>query len=135
MLEEDNIFGIIKIKRKGIVKKIFLLLLAALSFYGCIALVDERGEERKVKSFIMPKREVLDTLDKIDNIAVVSAVGAGMAGTPGVAGRIFSALGREKINVIMISQSCSEFNVSFAVKREEGKKAVMVIHDEFKLAK
>lgn len=72
-------------------------------------------------------------IDKIDDVAVVSAVGAGMAGTPGVAGRIFSALGKKGINVIMISQSCSEYNVSFAVKRDEGREAVRVIHDEFKL--
>lgn len=72
-------------------------------------------------------------VSKIENISIVSAVGAGMAGTPGVAGRIFSALGRNKINVIMISQSCSEYNISFAVGSEDGIKAVRVIHDEFKL--
>ncbi|MFN3383771.1 MAG: aspartate kinase [Archaeoglobaceae archaeon] len=73
-------------------------------------------------------------VSKIENVAVVSAVGAGMAGTPGVAGKIFSALGRNGINVIMISQSCSEYNVSFAVKSEDGINAVRVVHDEFGLS-
>ncbi|MEM3796559.1 MAG: ACT domain-containing protein, partial [Archaeoglobaceae archaeon] len=72
-------------------------------------------------------------VSRIENVAVVSAVGAGMAGTPGVAGKIFSALGRNGINVIMISQSCSEYNVSFAVKSEDGINAVRVVHDEFGL--
>ncbi|WP_290598113.1 MULTISPECIES: aspartate kinase [unclassified Archaeoglobus] len=72
-------------------------------------------------------------VDKLLDIAVISAVGSGMAGTPGVAGKIFSALGRNKINVIMISQSCSEFNVSFVVDNKDGVSAVRVVHDEFKL--
>ena len=85
--------------------------------------------------------KAMEALKKIENgsikvegirdVAVVSAVGAGMAGTPGVAGRIFSTLGRNKINVRMISQSCSEYNISFAVSKNEGKKAVKVLHDEF----
>ncbi|WP_456478013.1 aspartate kinase [Geoglobus ahangari] len=74
-------------------------------------------------------------VSKMEDIAVISAVGAGMAGTPGVAGRIFSALGRNRINVVMISQSCSEYNVSFVVKRDEGRKAVRVLHEEFELGK
>ncbi|WP_202319510.1 aspartate kinase [Archaeoglobus neptunius] len=72
-------------------------------------------------------------VDRITDVAVVSAVGSGMAGTPGVAGKIFSALGRNRINVIMISQSCSEYNVSFAVDSSEGVNAVRVVHDEFEL--
>ncbi len=74
-------------------------------------------------------------VSKLDDVAVVSAVGAGMAGTPGVAGRIFSALGKAGINIIMISQSCSEYNISFAVSREDGRKAVKILHDEFCLEK
>lgn len=72
-------------------------------------------------------------IDMMSDVAVISAVGAGMAGTPGVAGRIFSALGRNKINVVMISQSCSEYNVSFAVDSKDGVNAVRVVHDEFGL--
>ena len=70
-------------------------------------------------------------VEGIRDVAVISAVGAGMAGTPGVAGRIFSTLGRNRINVRMISQSCSEYNISFAVSKNEGRRAVKVLHDEF----
>ncbi len=72
-------------------------------------------------------------INGIRDLAVISAVGAGMAGTPGVAGRIFSTLGKNGINVVMISQSCSEYNVSFAVNNKDGKKAVKLLHDEFNL--
>ncbi len=72
-------------------------------------------------------------IEKVPYIAVISAVGSGMAGTPGVAGKIFSALGKNGINVIMISQSCSEYNVSFVVDGSDGVNAVKVVHDEFGL--
>lgn len=115
--------------------KVNVIMVAQSSSELNLSIVVEKSDLPKALETLRDLSNDNVKIDKIDNIAVVSAVGAGMAGTPGVAGRIFSALGREKINVIMISQSCSEFNVSFAVRREEGKKAVMVIHDEFKLAK
>ncbi|MEM4155447.1 MAG: aspartate kinase [Archaeoglobaceae archaeon] len=94
--------------------------------------VDKKDVEKAYKALKVIENGVTK-VSKIDNVAIVSAVGAGMAGTPGVAGRIFSALGKNKINVVMISQSCSEYNVSFAVKSEDGINAVKVIHDEFGL--
>jgi aspartate kinase len=94
--------------------------------------VDERDANKAFKALKRFENGVIN-VSKMDDVAVVSAVGAGMAGTPGVAGKIFSALGRNKINVIMISQSCSEYNVSFAVAKKDGVNAVRVIHDEFDL--
>jgi aspartate kinase len=94
--------------------------------------VDESDLERAMRALKRLENGTIN-VTKIEDIAVVSAVGAGMAGTPGVAGRIFSALGKGGVNVIMISQSCSEYNVSFAVSKKEGRKAVKVLHDEFKL--
>ncbi len=124
-----------KVFRRLANAKVNVIMVAQSSSELNLSIVVEKSDLPKALETLRDLGNDNVKIDKIDNIAVVSAVGAGMAGTPGVAGRIFSALGREKINVIMISQSCSEFNVSFAVKREEGKKAVMVIHDEFKLAK
>jgi len=69
------------------------------------------------------------------DISVVAVVGAGMAGTPGVAGRVFNALGRAGVNVIMISQGSSQHNISFAVKADMDKKALHILHREFQLDK
>ncbi len=68
------------------------------------------------------------------NVVAVAVVGVGMAGSPGISGRIFTALGREGINLMMISQGSSEVNVSFVVKQADGQRAVRVLHDEFGLA-
>jgi aspartate kinase len=67
------------------------------------------------------------------NICVVAVVGAGMDGIPGVAGRIFGILGREKINVIMISQGSSQHNISFVINEKDAEKAVQHLNREFGL--
>jgi aspartate kinase len=67
-------------------------------------------------------------------VIAMAVVGSGMAGTPGISGRIFTALGRAGINVMMISQGSSEVNVSFVAKRENGPAALRVLHDEFRLS-
>ncbi len=66
-------------------------------------------------------------------IAIVAAVGEKMRGTPGIAGRTFSTLGRERINIIVIAQGSSEYNVSFVVEANAMCRAVAAIHREFNL--
>jgi aspartate kinase len=56
-----------------------------------------------------------------------------MKNVPGIAGRVFSRMGREKINVKMISQGVNENNISFIVDGKNGEKAVRALHDEFRL--
>ena len=68
------------------------------------------------------------------NIAIVAVVGENMRGTPGVAGRMFSALGRENVNIIAIAQGSSESNISFVVSEKDMKAALMAMHREFGLA-
>jgi aspartate kinase len=58
-----------------------------------------------------------------------------MKGTPGVAARVFNAVAKKGINVIMISQGSSEVNISFAVKEKDGEEAVRAIHEEFGLSR
>ena len=65
------------------------------------------------------------------NKAIVCIVGEGMKHTPGIAGRTFTALGKNKVNIEMISQGASEINISFIVNNEEADKAVQVLHKEY----
>ena len=66
-----------------------------------------------------------------EKVSKVSIVGVGMITTPGVTFRMFSALARKKINIIVISTS--EIKISVLVDRKNLKKAVDVLHKEFKL--
>jgi aspartate kinase len=66
------------------------------------------------------------------DICKVSLVGIGMVSQPGTAAKMFDALAKEKINIQMISTS--EIKVSCVVKKEQGKKAVQILHRAFNLA-
>ena len=66
-------------------------------------------------------------------IAIVAVVGENMRGTVGMAGRTFSTLGREGVNIIAIAQGSSESNISFVVEQKDMKKAVLALHREFGL--
>jgi aspartokinase/homoserine dehydrogenase 1 len=67
------------------------------------------------------------------NVAVVAAVGENMCGTPGIAGRVFSTMGNEGINMIAIAQGSSEYNISFLVESGAMEKAVKALHRVFAL--
>ena len=69
------------------------------------------------------------------NVAVVAAVGENMCGTPGIAGRVFSTLGNEGINMIAIAQGSSEYNISFLVEAFAMEKAVKALHRAFGLGR
>jgi aspartate kinase len=66
---------------------------------------------------------------------IIAVVGSGMKGTPGVAARIFGAVARKRINVRVVAQGSSEYNVSFVVSEDQGPEAVRAIHEEFHLGK
>jgi aspartate kinase len=65
-------------------------------------------------------------------IAKVSVVGTGMVGSPGVAGRMFEALAGQGINIQMIATS--EIKISCVVPKDDGVKALQVVHAAFGLS-
>jgi len=81
------------------------------------------------------ERRDLDRVKAEDNTVVLAVVGSGMKGMPGVSGRLFGALGKEKINVIAIAQGSSEYNISIVIAQGDADSAVKAIHKEFELEK
>jgi aspartate kinase len=77
----------------------------------------------------------IDEITAAQQVAIVAAIGDRMRGTPGIAATVFSALGREGINVIAISQGSSERNISFVVTDRDAAAAVRAIHRAFHLEK
>ena len=68
-----------------------------------------------------------------ENIAKVSIVGAGMVSHSGVASKMFTALARENINILMVSTS--EIKISCVVEAKYGELAARVLHQAFSLEK
>ena len=66
-----------------------------------------------------------------EKVSKVSIVGVGMITTPGVTFRMFNALAKKNINILVISTS--EIKISVLVDQKNLKKAVDVLHKEFKL--
>ena len=64
-----------------------------------------------------------------DDIAKVSVVGVGMKSQAGVASRVFSALARSRINIMMISTS--EISISVVVRLADAESAARALHKEF----
>ena len=67
----------------------------------------------------------------IRDLTIVTVEGRGMQGVPGVAGRVFSAVGRSGVSVLMISQSSSEQSICFVVRSEDTPVVVDAIEREF----
>ena len=64
-------------------------------------------------------------------MALLNVEGSGMSGVPGVSSRLFTALRREGISVILISQASSEYSICLAVPQKEINAAVRTIRKEF----
>ena len=76
-------------------------------------------------------------VSKIDvetELAIVAIVGENMKHTTGVAGKLFSAMGKNGVNVIAIAQGASELNISWVVESRELRKALNVVHEAFFLS-
>lgn len=70
-------------------------------------------------------------ITSIDNIAVLSLEGSGMVGIPGFSKRLFDALSRSQINVILITQSSSEHSICVAVEDKYAETARAAVDSEF----
>ncbi|MDR0768115.1 MAG: aspartate kinase [Methanosarcinales archaeon] len=115
-------------------KKVGVRLISQGSESSISFIVNDADRAKTVKALKAELGESY-TVDYRADVSVVAVVGAGMAGTPGVAKRVFTALGKENISIIMISQGSSEYNISCVVSSAEVNKAVAALHAEFELDK
>ncbi|MGA1464295.1 MAG: bifunctional aspartate kinase/homoserine dehydrogenase I, partial [Balneolaceae bacterium] len=75
--------------------------------------------------------ERIDPIEKEEDVSIVAVVGDNMRQTPGIAARVFSALGRNGINIRAIAQGSSERNISFVLEQRQERKALNTLHDAF----
>jgi aspartokinase/homoserine dehydrogenase 1 len=67
----------------------------------------------------------------IHHVALVLVQGSGMVGVAGFSARVFGALARAGISVILITQSSSEYSICFAVLPSEARRAEAALEEEF----
>ena len=87
---------------------------------------------KKTERFIKENKNISYKKLSFDkNVSKVSIIGVGMITTPGITYRMFQALASKKINILVISTS--EIKISVLVSTNQAKKAIAVLHKEFKL--
>ena len=64
-------------------------------------------------------QKIVKSIIAIRNTALIDVSGGGMVGAPGTAAKIFDALAKKSVNIMMISQSPSESSISMVVKKED----------------
>jgi aspartate kinase len=64
-------------------------------------------------------QRIVKSILAIRNTALIDVSGGAMVGAPGTAAKIFDALARKSVNIMMISQSPSESSISMVVKKDD----------------
>ncbi len=70
-------------------------------------------------------------LSSINNIALINLSGSGMVGVPDFSHRLFEALSKENINVILITQASSEHSICVGIAESDVEKAMQSIEKIF----
>lgn len=85
----------------------------------------------KVNEAVLDELHELGTVSIEKGMSILSLVGRGQQHHVGLAGRMFTVLGNENINIEMISQGASEINVSCVIDDASADRALNAIHEEF----
>ena len=78
-----------------------------------------------------PTPGVVRGLSSVGDLALLSLEGSGMVGVPGFAARLFAALARAALNVVLITQSSSEHSICVGVREADVPAAQGVVNEEF----
>ncbi|MEW6401109.1 MAG: aspartate kinase [Chloroflexota bacterium] len=99
----------------------------------CFAIPSEAANavlEALQKAFAIELMERdIDRVWASDEIAIITAVGVGTRNTPGVAGKIFSKLGSQNINVLAIAHGSSDVSISMVVETKDADASVKALHE------
>jgi aspartate kinase len=69
------------------------------------------------KEPVSDPKQAVKAVAMIKDVAMLNVNGAGMVGAPGSYAKVFDVLGKNDINVMMISTAASEANISMIIKR------------------
>ena len=95
----------------------------------------ERAKEAIEKGFSDEiKNSKIDPVIVEKNLSIIAIVGENMRHTPGISAKLFSALGKNGINISAIAQGSSELNISTVISKTDEEKALNAIHDAFFLS-
>ncbi len=114
---------------------VILITQASSEHSICIGISEKDANAAKVAIDKTFENEI--SLHKIDpiivekDLAIVAIVGDNMRNHQGISGKMFSALGKNNVNIRAIAQGASERNISVVISKKDVKKALNTIHERF----
>jgi aspartate kinase len=75
--------------------------------------------------------KIVKSITVIRNTALIDVSGGELIGTPGTAAKIFDALAKNRVNIMMISQTPSESSITMVVKKQDIDKAIITLELNF----
>lgn len=118
-------------------ERINVILITQSSSEHSICVAVDAGEAQKAKQVVDAAFAHEIELQKVDplvienQLSIVALVGENMKSHPGISGRMFSAMGRNGVNIRAIAQGSSEKNISAVISTKDVRKAINVLHEEF----
>jgi aspartokinase/homoserine dehydrogenase 1 len=79
------------------------------------------------------QKKCVKAISNLDNLTMVNVSGPGMKGMVGMASRVFATMSRENISLVLISQSSSEYCISFSIHSIDALQAEQSLKEEFEL--
>lgn len=99
---------------------------------SCISLLINSGDVSKsIKTLEVLHGTHIEHVEYEENMALICIVGEEIGNTPGIASKVFQSVGKENINVVMISSGASKVAFHFSVKESSLTQALNLIHNEF----
>lgn len=99
-----------------------------------ISIITKTSDFKKVYFDLVNEVRTIEGIIDInieDEIALIAIVGRNMSFIPGVAGKIFSTLGKNEINIKVIAQASKEISIIIGVKNSDYESAIKVLYQEF----
>jgi aspartokinase/homoserine dehydrogenase 1 len=77
------------------------------------------------------ERNKIKPISVENDLAIIAVVGESMKNHQGLSGQMFSALGKNNVNIRAIAQGSSEKNISAVINKKDAKKALNTLHEQF----
>ena len=108
---------------------------ASSEYSICVGIYE--NDAAKAKQFldetfsIEIERKKIKPISVENDLAIIAVVGESMKNHQGLSGQMFSALGKNNVNIRAIAQGSSEKNISAVINKKDAKKALNTLHEQF----
>ncbi|MUU77282.1 bifunctional aspartate kinase/homoserine dehydrogenase I [Winogradskyella endarachnes] len=118
-------------------EKINIILITQSSSEHSICFGISANDAQRAKEVIDTVFEYEIALQKIDpivvetDLSIIAVIGDKMKSHQGISGKMFSTLGKNNVNIRAIAQGASERNISAIIHKNDVKKALNSLHEQF----